>query len=257
MSFKVIDGDGPSKEDRDREEKERDLAHKRESAKVEFSWAIRDCAANMLRIIRGAGKPYNLLGQMQEVLRAALEFQEAHGYWPQNIITNDLKIEDKIERERLRLKEGSINQATYDRWWENGEFDLSRAEMRMYQGALQAIASQLIGQKLQQTSGEREFYEGVSDLAKAREELRNSARKEIARAKGHSAQPRKKIDLGPAAKDEKKHPDPVEQPGSQVAETRRSRKFDNKDLKELKKAIKANDTKKIAELKAKLGQRDF
>lgn len=30
MSFKVIDGSGPSKEDREREEKERDLARNRE-----------------------------------------------------------------------------------------------------------------------------------------------------------------------------------------------------------------------------------
>ena len=44
MSFKVIDDDGPGKEERDRD---RD----REWAKHEFSWAIRDKAANMLRII--------------------------------------------------------------------------------------------------------------------------------------------------------------------------------------------------------------
>jgi len=59
MSFKVIDGDGPGKEERDRD---RD----REWAKHEFSWAIRDTAANMLRIIRGAGKPYELLVQMKK-----------------------------------------------------------------------------------------------------------------------------------------------------------------------------------------------
>jgi hypothetical protein len=88
MSFKVIDGDGPSKENRERE---------RERETVEFSWAIRDCAANMLRIIRGAGQPYELLVQMQEVTRAALKVQETHGYWPQNVITNNLRLEDRIE----------------------------------------------------------------------------------------------------------------------------------------------------------------
>src|SRR4051812_17515873 len=59
MSFKVIDGDGPGKE-------ERDLERNRERAMAEFSWAIRDAAANMLRIIRGAGKPYELLIQMRK-----------------------------------------------------------------------------------------------------------------------------------------------------------------------------------------------
>jgi hypothetical protein len=52
MSFKVIDGDGPGKE-------AQDLERNREWAKHEFSWAIRETAANTLRIIRGAGKPHD------------------------------------------------------------------------------------------------------------------------------------------------------------------------------------------------------
>jgi hypothetical protein len=63
MSFKVIDGDGPGKEEGDRE-------REREWAQGEFSYAIRDCAANMLRIVRGAGKGYEILRQMQTVIEA-------------------------------------------------------------------------------------------------------------------------------------------------------------------------------------------
>jgi hypothetical protein len=121
MSFKVIDGDGPSKENRERER-----------ATVEFSWAIRDCAANMLRIIRGAGQPYEFLVQMQEVTRAASKVQETHGYWPQNVITNNLRLEDRIEKARLQVQDGSMDQATYDRSSENGEFNLSMAEGRIF-----------------------------------------------------------------------------------------------------------------------------
>jgi len=58
MSFKVIDGDGPGKDERERE-------RERQWAKQEFSQASREVAANMLRIIRGAGKPYDLLLQMK------------------------------------------------------------------------------------------------------------------------------------------------------------------------------------------------
>jgi hypothetical protein len=68
MSFKVIDGDGPGKDERDREQQ-------RERAKLEFSWAIRDTAANMLRIVRGAGKPYELLLQMKKAIDSAIKFQ--------------------------------------------------------------------------------------------------------------------------------------------------------------------------------------
>src|SRR5438445_445802 len=61
MSFKVIDGDGPGKDERERE-------RERQWAKQEFSQAIREVAANMLRIIRGAGKPYDLLLQMKTAI---------------------------------------------------------------------------------------------------------------------------------------------------------------------------------------------
>ena len=47
MSFKVIDGGGPGKDDRDRQRDQ-------EWAQDEFSWAIRETAANLLRIVRGA-----------------------------------------------------------------------------------------------------------------------------------------------------------------------------------------------------------
>ncbi|MGY3413524.1 hypothetical protein ACVWZV_009691 [Bradyrhizobium sp. GM5.1] len=67
MPFKVIDGDGPGKEERDSKQDQK-------MARDEFSWAIRDCAANLLRIIRGAGKPYELMRQMQLALNTSAKF---------------------------------------------------------------------------------------------------------------------------------------------------------------------------------------
>ncbi|MGL9620787.1 hypothetical protein QRQ56_22485 [Bradyrhizobium sp. U531] len=67
MSFKVIDGDGPGREESDRKQDQ-------QFSRDEFSWAIRDCAANMLRIIRGAGKPYELMRQMQMALSTSAKF---------------------------------------------------------------------------------------------------------------------------------------------------------------------------------------
>jgi hypothetical protein len=76
MSFKVIDGGGPSKEEREKAQAQEEQARMREWAEGDVSWAARECAANMLRIIRGAGKPHELLLQMKKVIDSAVKFQE-------------------------------------------------------------------------------------------------------------------------------------------------------------------------------------
>jgi hypothetical protein len=181
-SFKVIDGGGPEKEDRDRE---RD----REWAKHEFSRAIRETGANMLRIIRGAGKSYEMLAQMKKAIDSAIKFQELHDYWPFDVITSDLLVEDEMETFLARGREGTTDQATIDRWWKDGTFDRMMAEHMIYRGALQAIASELIGQNTQQRSGEREFHEGIRSLEKIREE---QMRKDRETARASQPAPRKR-----------------------------------------------------------------
>ena len=111
----VIDGGGPEKDERERQ-------RARDRAKDDFSWAIREVAANMLRIIRGAGKPYELLPQMQRAINAAVKFKEVHQHWPQEVITNDLQIQSEDDK---LCREGKLPQATIDRWWEDGTFELN------------------------------------------------------------------------------------------------------------------------------------
>jgi hypothetical protein len=179
MSFKVIDGGGPRKEERDLER-----------AKHEFSWAIRETAANMLRIIRGVGKPYELLMQMKKAIDSAIKFQDLHGYWPFDVIASDLLLEDEMETFLARGREGTTEQATIDRWWKDGTFDRMMAEHTMYRGALQAIASELIGQNTQKRSGESEFHEGLRQWMKIREE-RIQKEREAAKASPPTARKRK------------------------------------------------------------------
>lgn len=144
----VIDGDGPGKEERDRE---RD----RERASNEFSSAIRDTAANMLRIVRGAGKPYELLLQTKRTIDSAIKFRELHDYWPTDVIANTLRLEDAREALYADAGKGKYDQASIDRWLEDGTIDQMLAEGAIFRGALQAIASELIGQTLQKRSGRK------------------------------------------------------------------------------------------------------
>jgi hypothetical protein len=98
----TVIGGGPEKDDRERQ-------RAREWAEDDFSLAIREVAANILRIIRGAGKPFELLLQMQKAIDAAVKFKEVHQHWPQEIITNDLQIQSEDER---ICREGKFPQAT-------------------------------------------------------------------------------------------------------------------------------------------------
>jgi hypothetical protein len=59
--FTVIEGGGPEGRDRI-------------LAEQEFKFALRQTAANMLRIIRGAGKPFELLTQMSDVVELPSRF---------------------------------------------------------------------------------------------------------------------------------------------------------------------------------------
>jgi hypothetical protein len=187
MSFKVIDGDGPGKEEGDRE-------REREWAQGEFSYAIRDCAANMLRIVRGAGKSYEILHQMQTVIEAAVKFQKAHGHWPSSdSIQRELALHDDYEQQLERQQEGKLSQETIDRWREDGMFDRMYAKHVMCKGALQIAASGLIGQDTQQRAGESELQQGIRLLEDAREkqarQLRAAARAKPKAAKRKSRKP--------------------------------------------------------------------
>ncbi|NOJ40801.1 hypothetical protein [Bradyrhizobium australiense] len=163
MSFKVIDGGGPDKEERDRE-RERDWA------KHELSGALREVAANMVRIVRGAGKPHELLIQMKAVIDSAIKFRDLHGYWPNDVIANALQLTDEMQDCLDRGRAGTLDQAHIDRWWKDGTFDKMMAEHTMYKGVLQIVASGLIGQNTQQRAGESEFHDGLRRFERIREE---------------------------------------------------------------------------------------
>jgi hypothetical protein len=115
MSFKITDGDGPGKEERDRE-------RRREWAKDEFSGTIRELAANMFRVVRGAGKGYELLVQMKTVIDSAIKYRDSHDYWPSSdVIGSALRRENEMETVLERGRAGTLAQEHIDRWWKAGK----------------------------------------------------------------------------------------------------------------------------------------
>jgi hypothetical protein len=146
--FRIIDGGGPDKEDRERQQA-------RERAKSDVERTACELAANILRIIRGAGKPHQVLLQMKAVIDSAVEFQKVHGYWPDDIIANELHLTSKDDEYWEGQREGRYTEEQVDRWLDDGEHERFLAEHTVQRGVLQTIASALIGQNTQQRAGER------------------------------------------------------------------------------------------------------
>jgi hypothetical protein len=123
----------------------------RRRALPEVRGALQHLVANLLRVVRGAGRPHEILEQNLAVLKAMEAYRKEVGVWPSpdeisEILNFDARPEtfaDQPPTERAR-------------WY---------AERRVMRGALQAVASSLIGQRTQETAGEHEMYDGINELA--------------------------------------------------------------------------------------------
>lgn len=119
-----------------------DLA--RNDAEWAFSDALVELTANLLRITRGAGKGYEVIGQIRRLDETAIAYRAAFGHAPPSHLFNSV------------LKTGDDLISLNDR-----DFRFARIKEVTVAGALQFTASKLIGQHTQATRGEREMYDGM------------------------------------------------------------------------------------------------
>jgi hypothetical protein len=157
VDFRVIEGGG------ERRNPEQDLAEQ------DFTDYLREAAANVLRVIRGAGRPGLLIRQFNDVLKAAVAFQEAAGHWPPSaMLSSVLAVEDEADEIFKKHASGQIKQESIDRWDSDGTFDEMYAEGTIQRGALQIIASKLLDQAVQVSAGKSEMHGGIRRLIAAR-----------------------------------------------------------------------------------------
>jgi hypothetical protein len=158
--FTVIEGGGP--EGRDRILAEQELRD-----------ALQETAANLLRVIRGAGKPYELVKQFNNVVQIAIKFRDAFGHWPpSHTLAEMLAMHDEVHEMDRKQSEGQFNQADMNRWYEDGTMDRKYAEQAIKAGVLQIIASQFVGQTLQERAGETEMRDGINQVIAAKKKSR-------------------------------------------------------------------------------------
>ncbi|MEO6013919.1 MAG: hypothetical protein ABIQ30_10095 [Devosia sp.] len=113
---------------------------------------LRTLAANLMRIVRGAGHPERLMDQIAALREAFDHYRAAFGHWPPpDVIHNALIIDhEPTSRESLGDEERDELRRLSD-WREQSASEVQRA-------SLQIIASMLLDQKPQLRSGEHDFW---------------------------------------------------------------------------------------------------
>lgn len=111
------------------EKSEADVAHHHALERVE--WRLRELAANLLRIIRGAGKPYEMMLQMAELVEAIQAYQAVVGRAPWEEFNRAVDVSRDIKDMQH---------------WNAEDRHRDDAEHQIIQGVLQVVASRLVRQ---------------------------------------------------------------------------------------------------------------
>lgn len=128
----------------------------RNRTKEVFEHNLRELAANLLRIIRGAGKPYCLLSDMADCLESVAAYYKAHGCVPDSeVISLALDPDRAFEEERPWMKQRSNEDLR--RWMVDGTFERMRRERNVRRAALQITASLLLNQASHLTKAKHEM----------------------------------------------------------------------------------------------------
>ncbi len=129
-------------------------------AEGDLEFPFRDLAANVIRTVRGAGRPEDLVAQMSACLEAAEAYRKLTGHYPKA----------KIYRRFLNLAEFAFDPT---KWADDREKEAINqlamsgypvrieAEGMIHRGAMQVAASRLLGQHTQEVLGDHELYMGV------------------------------------------------------------------------------------------------
>lgn len=143
-----------------------------ELAAARLANATRVLAANLLRVIAGAGKDYELTGQMAGVLSAQLELTKVADFYPHEI---EKPISDALSNLDWRHADPSYNRPTDEdraRWEEDGTASLNRAERRVRIASLRMVAAQLAQQPSQESAAASDLDDALFRHRQAMEKVK-------------------------------------------------------------------------------------
>lgn len=129
----------------------------RHHAELRVTSDLIELSANLLRIIRGAGRAYEIRDQLIGVLQAMEEYRSVTGHGvPSDVISKALDFHEPEWVEKL----GDLEWQRY------------MAKRQIIRGALQIAASELLGQRTQVAAGDTQLHEGIRELERVAEEQR-------------------------------------------------------------------------------------
>ena len=105
-------------------------------ARVRVEHAVQELAANFLRIVRGAGKPYDLVRNVSAFIHAVVAYDEAK---PRDPLSDVLYASLQVGRDRVSVEE-----------FGEAEWLRAHGEDSIVRGAMQIAASRLLEQRTQE-----------------------------------------------------------------------------------------------------------
>lgn len=125
---------------------------------ADVGFHLRELTANLLRVSRGAGKAHDIGHQCAKLIGAFQAYHKEVGHWPPSWDLKEAISKEPVYREGFVLSTDEAER-------------LSHTET-MIAGALQTVASRLLGQNTQERAGESELYRGFNGLVEYRAEQR-------------------------------------------------------------------------------------
>ena len=122
----------------------------RRQAMDQVALQLRELTANLLRVTRGAGKPHEIGQQAQELINTMVKYRNAVGQSPSN--------EEIAGALDVSPDENYADQISAD------ALDQMHAKHNVVCGALQIVASRLLGQRTHETAGNQEMIQGIREL---------------------------------------------------------------------------------------------
>lgn len=140
-------------------------------ARQEIGFPLRMLAANLIRVVRGAGAPYDVGRQCVAVIEALEKYRKVVGSYP-----SSHEIQDALELVRP-------------------EFDGSESDSAIFamtRGGLRIAAANLLSQRLQIVQGEKDLMDAFYQLEAWREEQRKlwAAARRLTKPKNAKGKPK-------------------------------------------------------------------